>query len=357
MIPGYSCGLWLAVKLRAPAAPRRRISNEPDAGHGRVKLARTALAAALLASAACEPRLRAPAPGPPLRIVEPATGSPLSEVYPPASLPGEPVKAAVFERINRDRAEQGLAPVAWDEAASRVADEFCAAQIAERTHGHYLRDGLPPYARTALAGVFGYEAQNSSSWLTTAASFPDTPMDLALSAHRSMMEETPPDDGHRRTILDPQATHVGVGWSMSGGRFQIAQEFLTREFERLMLTTQDRAPAPVVQMRGAPRSPLRIEFVTMAREPLPVPLTQAEANARTSYRYPRPSQSYVPEGHTWLRVSDTLTLDRIHLGHDRDFSLTFAPEEPGLFTFVFWVSSRGGEQPRPGGSAVIRVES
>ena len=322
-----------------------------------MKLTPTALAAALLASAACYPQPRPAAPGLPLRIVEPAPGSPLSEVYPPAFLPAEPVKAAVFEQINRDRAAQGLPPVAWDDGASQVADEFCAAQIAERTHGHYLRDGVPPYARTGLAGVFGYEAQNSSSWLTTAVSFSDTPMELALSAHRSMVEETPPDDGHRRTILDPEATHVGVGWSMSGGRFQIAQEFLTRELEHLTLTTQDRAPAPIVQMRGAPRNPLRIEFVTMAREPLPVPLTQEEANARTSYRYPRPSQSYVPEGHTWLRVSDTLTLDRIHLGHDRDFSLTFAPQEPGLFTFVFWVSSRGGDQPRPGGSAVIRVES
>lgn len=293
---------------------------------------------------------------PPLRIVAPAPGSPLSEVYPVASLPADRVKAAVFERINRDRAEQGVAPVAWDEAASRVADAFCAAQIAERTRGHYLRDGVPPYVRTGLAGVFGYEAQNSSSWLTTAVSFSDTPMELALSAHRSMMEETPPDDGHRRTILDPEATHAGVGWSMSGGRFQIAQEFLARQLDHLTLTTKDRAPAPVVLMRGAPRSPLRLEFVTMAREPLPAPLTQAEANARTSYRYPRPSQSFVPEGHTWLRVSDTLTLDRIHLGHDRDFSLAFAPEEPGLFTFVFWVSSRGDGQPRPGGSAVIRVE-
>jgi uncharacterized protein YkwD len=333
-----------------PGVPNR------DAGHG-VKRTRALMAAAVLTLAACKPQLRAPAPAPsPLRIVAPAPGSPLSEAYPPASLPAEPVKAAVFEQINRDRAEQGVAPVAWDEVASKVADAFCAAQIAERTRGHYLRDGVPPYVRTGLAGVFGYEAQNSSSWLTTAVSFPDTPMELALSAHRSMMEETPPDDGHRRTILDPEATHVGVGWSMSGGRFQIAQEFLTRGLERLTLATETRAPTPLVRMSGAPRSPLRIQFVTMAREALPVPLTQEEANARTSYRYPRPSESYVPEGHTWLRVSETLTLDRIHLGHDRDFSLTFAPQQPGLFTFVFWVSSRGDEQARPGGSAVIRVE-
>ena len=28
------------------------------------------------------------------------------------------------------------------------------------------------------------------------------------------MEEKPPADGHRRTILDPEATHVGVGYAI-----------------------------------------------------------------------------------------------------------------------------------------------
>lgn len=319
-----------------------------------MKLARAALAAALLAAVECEPPRPVSAAGPPLRIVEPAAGNPLSETYPPVSLPAEPVKAAVFEQINRDRAGRNLPPVAWDEAASRVADVFCAAQVAEKTRGHYLRDGVPPYARTGLAGVFGYQAENSASWSTTASAFPDTPLELALSAHGSMMEETPPQDGHRRTILDPEATHVGVGWSMAGGRFQIAQEFLSRGLERLTLSTQERAA--VVRVRGAARAPLRLAFATIAREPLPVPITQEQANARTSYRYPRASQSYVAQGHTWLRVSDTVTLDRIRLGHDRDFSFTFAPEEPGLFTLVFWVLEGGKSRSRPGSSAVVRVE-
>lgn len=318
------------------------------------KLTRAALAAVVLSASACEPSRPVPAAPPPLRIVQPAPGRPLSEAFPPESLPAEPVKRAAFEQINRDRAAQGLAPVAWDEAASRVADAFCAAQIEEKTHGHFLRDGLPPYARTGLAGVFGYQAENSASWATTARSFSDPPAQLALSAHRSMMEESPPQDGHRRTIVDPEATHVGVGWAMAGGRFQMAQEFLARGLERLTLETEERAL--VLRVRGGARAPLRLAFVTIAREPLPVALTREEASGRTSYSYPRPSESYVAQGNTSLRVSDTVTLDRIRLGHDRDFSFPFAPEEPGLFTLVFWVSRDGDGQAKPGGSAVIRVE-
>jgi uncharacterized protein YkwD len=325
-----------------------------NSGHGAVKLTRTALAAALLAAAACRSPQPTDSAARPLRIVEPPHGKALSETYPPASLPSDDVKRAVFDQINRDRAAHGLPPVAWDESASRVADLFCTRQVAEKTRGHYASDGIPPYARTGFAGVFGYQSENAASWSTTASTFSQTPMGLALAAQQSMMDEVPPDDGHRRSILDPEATHVGVGWSMTGGRFQMAEEFLVRGLESL--TIKSGASPAVVRFSGAARSPLRLVFVTIAREPPPVPLTKAEANSRTSYRYPIASLAYVPEGHRSFRVVDTVTQDRIRFGRDRDFSFTFAPPDPGLWTFAFWVVDTGESQPKPGGSAVIRVE-
>jgi hypothetical protein len=227
--------------------------------------------------------------------------------------------------------------------------------VSEKTRGHYLRNGVPPYARTALAGVFGYHAQNSSSWITTAATFRDPPRELALSGHRSMMEETPPDDGHRRTILDPLATHVGVGWAMGGGRFQLSQEFLARGLDRLSLTTDARGAT--VLLRGAARAPWTIRFVTVARETLPVPLSRDEANGRVTYSYPRGAEAFVVEGHKQYQIVGAVTRDRIHLGHDRDFSLPYAPEEPGLYTFVFWLMRMGQDESIPLGAAVIRVEA
>jgi uncharacterized protein YkwD len=319
-----------------------------------VKLTRTALFLALLLSATCERPRPVPADALPLSITAPPPGKPSTEVYPSPSLPAERVKREVFEQINQDRAQRGLDPVAWDDRAARLADVFCAAQVAEKTSGHFLRDGVPPYARTGLAGVFGYQAENSASWTTTASTFSESPLELALSAQRSMMEETPPDDGHRRTILDPRATHVGVGWAMTGGQFQMAEEFLTRWLERLTLETE--AHPAVLRVKGAARAPLQLRFVTIAREPLPVPLTQTEASSRTTYRYPKASEAFVPKGHTSLRVVGMLTRDQIRLGRDRDFSFSFAPQQPGLFTFVFWVAKSGDDRPEPGGSTTIQVE-
>ena len=288
------------------------------------------------------------------RVVAPALETPLVETYPPPGEPGDPVKAAVLARINRDRAHHGLPAVLWDEGASRVADAFCAQQVREKTHGHYLMDGVPPYARTGFAGIFGLGSENSVSWLTTATWADQNLAALGLSGHDRMMEERPPKDGHRRTILDPDATHVGVGYFARGGRFQMSQEFLARRLDRLALSFRS-GRQPVVAVEGRVLAPDRIQFVTIAREPSPAALTQAEANARTSYAYPEPGEAYVPEGALGMRVVGTVTQDRLRLRKDREFFFVYKPARPGLYTFVFYVAHEG-RMPRQGGSATVLFE-
>ncbi len=236
-----------------------------------------------------------------------------------------------------------------------MADAFCARQVREATRGHFLMDGIPPYARTAFAGVFGAQSENSVSWVTSGRSFSDPLVKLALTGHEDMMAEKPPGDGHRRTILDPEATHVGVGYAVEGGRFQMAQEFLTRGLERLSIARVETSP-PILRFDGKPLAKARLQFVTIARENPPAPLTREEATARTSYSYPHPTLAYAPEGGAMIRVSGTDTRSRIRVGHKADFTFTFAPDRPGLYTLVFYTADRVSEPARPGASATIWIE-
>jgi hypothetical protein len=287
--------------------------------------------------------------------VAPALAKPVEDLYPPAGArPVDPVKSAVFDRINRDRADAGLPGVAWDDGVSRVADMFCANQILENTSGHYLTNGLPPYARTSFAGVFGMQFENSVTWKTTASSFNDPAETLALEGHASMLAEKPPYDGHRRTILDPDATHVGVGYALSRGDFRMAQEFLVRHLawlrvERLSPTSS------VVAVSGQPVAGRRLQFVTIGWEPIPRKLTRAEANGRTSYSYPRIEEAFVGEGNVTLKVVGAATLDRIRFGRDRDFTFRFDPDRPGLWTLTFHTSPLREERIVPGGVATLWV--
>ncbi len=216
-------------------------------------------------------------------------------------------------------------------------------------------DGIPPYARTSFAGVFGAQSENSVSWETNRPSFAESIARLALAGHERMMAEKPPDDGHRRTILDPEATHVGIGYAVARGRFQMAQEFLTRTLERLSILRRE-SPRPILRFDGRPLPNSRLEFVTIAREHPPAPLTREEATARTSYSYPRPGIAYTPEANRQIRVSGTDTQGKIRVVRGRDFTFDFAPDRPGLYTFVFYTAVRASEPARPGASATIWVE-
>ena len=289
------------------------------------------------------------------RIAAPDLSEPLVETYPPPAQPRDRIKAAVFARINRHRVSEGLRAVAWDEAAARVADAFCAQQVREQTQGHYLMDGLPPYARTGFAGIFGDGAENSASAMTTGVWAEESFEELASNGHDRMMQERPPHDGHRRTILDPEATHVGVGYFGRGGQFRMAQEFTTRRLERLAL---QRAGSRLlaISVEGRVLAPDHILFVTIAREPMPVRLTKEQANSHTSYSYPEPAEAFVPEGYRGMRVIGAATQDHLRLRRDREFAFTYGPDSPGLYTFVFYVAPREGEKPRPGGSATVLVE-
>ncbi len=352
----------MTLKSEARRLPTRG-GDDVTTGRTGAKVPRTA--AALLLAAVCLPLTLACAVSEsevwtagasrrPLELRAPQLDRPLTERAPDPSRPGDPVKAAVLARINADRARFGIAPVAWDDAAARVADAFCARQIQERTRGHFLMDGLPPYARTGFAGIFGLHSQNSVSWVTTAPKFSETTIALALSGQEQMMDEKPPADGHRVTILDPEATHVGVGYSVSGGRFQMSQEFLTRRMEQVTLAEADAGGAAIV-IRGKPAANWRLRFVTIAREEPPSPLTREQASGKTSYSYPKASLAYIPEGIRGMTVVGMTTDDKVRILPGHEFLFTFAPDRPGLYTFEFYVAESDGSRPRPGGSATIWV--
>jgi uncharacterized protein YkwD len=290
-----------------------------------------------------------------LRLAIPDMTAPLSETYPAPSHPEDSVEKAVFERINRDRVEAGLSPVAWDGASASVARAFCAQQVRERTNGHFLMDGLAPYARTGFAGVFGLQSENSVSWVSTASGFDEPPSSLALEGHVQMLAERPPNDGHRRTILDPHATHVGVGWALEKGSFRMAQEFLTRDLAQLTLERGPTRPLSI-SVRGAILAPRRLQFVTFCWEPLPRPLSREEANRVRNYSYPLAARAFVPEGDTRSYIVGAATEPRLRLQPERGFSFRFVPEKAGLWTMIFHTAAKASERARPGGSATLQVE-
>ena len=148
--------------------------------------------------------------------------------------PYQGLRLAVVAAVNRDRASAGLEPVSYDALCSEVEDAHCLEMAENHYLSHWNLRGELPYHRYHLAGGRDYVAENLSRTSVISLDphpIPTEPAELeplALAAHGRFMDEQPPLDGHRKTILDATHTHVGVGLAVVGGEFTLGQLFLNR---------------------------------------------------------------------------------------------------------------------------------
>jgi uncharacterized protein YkwD len=261
----------------------------------------------------------------------------------------------VLRLINRDRALYNLPPVALDAHASAIGDEYCRVQIRNRTTGHFTTDGLAPYARYSFAGGNDAVSENAAAW-SADYTFSDRALyEMARRSQDAMMAETPPNDGHKRTLLDPHATHVGIGLAWQGGEFRLVHEFIrryvdwTRELPRAARVDQ------TVLLGGMPKPGVAIEGITVHHEPLPQAIAATTASAISTYSLPDRRREYAPRVRT--RGISLARRDDFTLRSDGSFAFTVPfPDGPGLYTVVVWVKKDGQSAPFPASNVSIRVE-
>lgn len=279
------------------------------------------------------------------------------------------LKQQMLARINRDRAMYDLPPVQLDIQASIVADAYCERQIRNGTTGHFTLDGQAPYMRYSFAGGNDGLSENAAAW---SANYPFQPNALGNLVERSqnaMMAEKPPHDGHRRAILDPTVTHVGLGIAWQGGEFRLAQEFLRRYLTWTRPLPRTITLGQVARLEARPVDGFRATAVTVHYEPLPQTISAQVANLIDTYSIPKRRREYLPRFPVALehgvngsvlarytRYSDGRNGD---FTIDRDGTFEFAipfPDGPGVYTVVVWVTREGLPEPIAASNVSIRVD-
>jgi uncharacterized protein YkwD len=109
--------------------------------------------------------------------------------------------------LNQERARRGVAPLRYNARLEAAAQAHSDDMVARRFFEHHTPEGLEPYARMAAAG---YPATNAFTgeniaWGEGAESAPAEIVDTWM--------HSPP---HRRAILHPQYSEVGVGVAFGG---------------------------------------------------------------------------------------------------------------------------------------------
>lgn len=270
--------------------------------------------------------------------------------------------------INRDRKQFGLAPVQLDPFASAVADNYCKQQIRDRSAGHFGLDGLSPYMRYSFAGGNDGVSENAAAW---SASYSFSARALYEMMHRSeeeMMAEVPPHDGHRRAILDPFATHVGIGLAWEHGEFRIAEEFVRRYVTWTKAVPRTATVDEKLLCSARPLPGYSVDAVTVHYEPLPEPISLTLANKIESYSLPEKRSEYLPRLRQPYRRAVATGMEEVvpqyNDGRRGDFAIaddgSFAFHVPftegaGVYTIVVWVQKHGEAEAIPATNVSVRV--
>jgi len=294
--------------------------------------------------------------------------APLAEGGAPLDETRITLRQEVLRIINSDRQAHGLRPVALDPEASVIADTYCRTQIANGTTGHFTIDGLAPYMRYSFAGGNDGVSENAAAWSANYTFTDRAFYGMVRRSEDAMMAEKPPHDGHRRTILDPFATHVGIGLAWDGGEFRMTQEFIRRYVSWPQALPRAGSAGENVTGTARVADGYRVQAISVHREPLPEMLTATVANAIGSYSLPDQRHDYLPRLHNYAHK---LRDGTVHLvreeyidGSRGDFTVaddgafTFdvpLQDGPGVYTVVVWIVKKGDRTPIAASNISIRV--
>jgi hypothetical protein len=251
----------------------------------------------------------------------------------------------MLELINRDRASKGLNPVKLDATATLAGQKHAEEMASERYLSHSSLEGKMPDQRYTEAG--GTDSVHENVFLQTRGKRAGRSGSLTLLSEPTFTKreieemeaayfnEIPPNDGHRRNILNPQRTHVGIGLARAWGDGMISlantQEFVDRyvEAEPLPQTLPARSALTV-----GGRTPPGTNFVSvsLSRGPLPSRMSVEELERTRGYSVPASFVSYWPEPY--------VSPQPVEITADGRFKAVIRASDlarPGLYYVSIWV--------------------
>jgi hypothetical protein len=226
--------------------------------------------------------------------------------------------------VNRDREGEGLQPVEFDDVATRAAQGHAEDMAKKGYRAHWGSDGSVPEQRYTEAGGEHLVFENVTCLfdgkereLDPNPTFSAEELEIA---ERTYMEETPPNDGHKKNILTPTHNRLGVGLAKAkglevksdkgkGGKAKgdedvavkelpsvcVAQEFVDvyGEYDELPKTAR---AGQSITVAGRVEAPVEFGGVGLAHGPLPDELYASDLNSTSTYVMPVPYATYFPKG-------------------------------------------------------------
>jgi len=262
----------------------------------------------------------------------------------------------LLRMVNEERSQAGLGKLELDDLACSVASEHALDMAKGEFLSHWGSDGRKPYQRYSFAGGTNAVQENASSADNILSLAPAGVLKDLHDMHLSMLNEKPPNDGHRQTILFPAHTHVGFGIALQGFHLRLAELYVAK-YVRVDPIPQRAKPKQSVLFGGRVLNPqFELAGVDVYYEPLPTPPQIDWLRVARSYGMPDERESFQPRLPAGLHYTDG-TKGEIEMLAGGSFRVRISLSRiPGINTIMVWVSKGENGVPFPASLICIRVE-
>lgn len=262
----------------------------------------------------------------------------------------------LLRMVNEERSQAGLNKLELDDLACNVAREHALDMAKGEFLSHWGSDGRKPYHRYSFAGGTDAVQENASAADNIQSLAPTGVLKDLHDMHLSMLNEKPPNDGHRRTILFPVHTHVGFGIALQGFHLRLAELYVAK-YVRVDPIPQRVKPKQSVLFSGRVLNPENeLAGVDVYYEPLPTPPQIEWLRVARSYGMPDERESFQPRLPAGLLYTDG-TKGEIEMLAGRNFRVRVPLSRiPGINTIMVWLSKGENGVPFPASQICVLVE-
>jgi len=254
-----------------------------------------------------------------------------SEIEASASFNQFYLQQFMLDLINADRVDQGLSPVVWDDTAACAGQTHAEEMVTNNYLSHWDIEGNGPDYRYTRAGGLNAVQENVYSWrqcYDDGSAVPVSDWEAVIrEAQAALMESS----GHRRNILNPLHTHVGIGvaYNATNGEFRVAQEFIGRYIQLDPLPKQADLGGRL-RVSGQVLVPVEEVLLNLAYEPFPTSMDVDVLNTTSMFQSP-------------AQICDTMTME---LSSDSRFSESLILDcqgQAGRYHVLLWVETSQGQ--------------
>src|ERR1043165_4861863 len=267
------------------------------------------------------------------------------------------IRANLLDMVNEERAVAKVPLVGRDKLAEQVATQHAIDMVTGEFVSHWGRDGLKPYHRYSFAGGTAATQENVSAadntWSTRVQ---DLKQDTAY-LHVRLYQETAPNDGHRKTILEPEHTHVGFGIAVEQLRLRVVELFVAKYVE-VKPFARVAKPGARIMFAGKMLTPEHLlDSVEVFYEPLPRAPELSWLRETRSYALPAESRVLWPKLPPPFVYADK-SVAMVKVENDGSFStpVTLYHHEPGIYTIVTWIKHLKAEKAFPATEVCVRAQ-